>query len=184
MDSAVEEMLLVIAVVAIGLALFSFTVSYFVPKEQFSTYQQYSSNLASQTTISVGPLFVNKGVGSLVIVAYNPDYSGNFSVIAFPISSTYAASAGIITPQSLSYSVYLPNGKLAKEYNCNEIYDLNGNLLIPNQLQVYTIPANTPVTINVNGVSSGDYILIWIVYATGIYGFRVGYTFTGVPASQ
>ena len=185
-DSVIDDFILLIAVVVIGLVILGFTFSYFAPREAFSIAEQSASSLSSSSTISTGPLLISKSEGSAVIEIYNPSYNGNYSIFVFPISSTYEQDVGIITPSSTpSFTVYMPNGKLAKQINIDsQIYCVNGKILYDSPITAYSVPSNTPVTINVGGISSSSCIVvIWILYCSSGYWFRIGYTFTGVPST-
>ncbi|AZF83452.1 hypothetical protein [Saccharolobus solfataricus] len=181
-----EEFIIIIAVVLIGLVLFGFVTSYFIPHEIFSLAQQQASSISSSTTVSVGPLIFNSGSASTVIEAYNPAISGNITLIVFPEPSYLQQDVGLVTPQSPpQFSVYLSNEKLAKSFTISiPIYDVNGRIIYDSQITAYTVPFNTPVTITVNGVGGSNYILIvWVLYNSNGYWFRIGYTFRGVPST-
>ncbi|QGA68040.1 hypothetical protein [Sulfolobus sp. E11-6] len=188
-----EEFIIIVAVVLIGLVLFGFTMMYFVPHEIFSLAQQQASSISSSTTISVGPLISNSVNASTVIEVYNPALSGNVTLIVFPEPSYLQQDVGLVTPQSLpqssiylsNFSVYLSNGKLAKSLSINvPIYDVSGKIVYGSQITAYTVPFNTPVTVIVNGVNGNNYILIvWVLYNSNGYWFRIGYTFTGAPST-
>ncbi|MCH4815524.1 MAG: hypothetical protein QXY87_07340 [Saccharolobus sp.] len=185
-SEVIEEFIIIIAVVLIGLVLFGFATAYFIPHEIFSLAQQQASSISSSTTISVGPLIVSSSRASTVIEAYNPAISGNVTLIVFPEPSYLQQDVGLVTPQSPpQFSVYLSNGKLAKSFTISvPIYDVNGRITYDSQITAYTVPFNTPVTVVVNGVSGSNYILVvWVLYNSNGYWFRIAYTFTGVPST-
>ncbi|QGA55250.1 hypothetical protein GFS03_12025 [Sulfolobus sp. E5-1-F] len=181
-----EEFIIIVAVVLIGLVLFGFTMTYFLPHEIFSLAQQQASSISSSTTISVGPLISNSVNASTVIEVYNPALSGNVTLIVFPEPSYLQQDVGLVTPQSSpQFFVYSSNGKLAKSLSINiPIYDVSGKIVYGSQITAYTVPFNTPVTVVVNGVNGNNYILIvWVLYNSNGYWFRIGYTFTGAPST-
>ncbi|BCU70194.1 hypothetical protein [Stygiolobus caldivivus] len=191
-ESVVQTMIIVIAVLIIGLVVFGFTSAFLAPTEAFTIAEQQASQLASQTTISPGPLLVSSnGVGSILVEAYDPSYSGNYTVYVFLIPSYLVTSAGVVTPnlpvvKNVNFQVYLPNKLQASQITATQIYDINGNQLYQGKLSVYTIPSNTPVTIDMQGVPNGGkgyYVVIWVMFNNGLYMFRVGYAYTGVPSS-
>lgn len=181
MESAITELILIFAVVTIGLIIFYFAMAYFIPTMLFSIAEQQAQNIASQLELSVGPLIVNSNnQASLVVEAYIPSYSGNFSVIVFTIPYSEAPVVGVVTPQYGNQGVvYLLNGKNAQVTSLNKVYDINGKLFYTSQTQAYEIPANIPVTINLNLPSSNYVAVIWLLYNSNGYWFRVAYTFTG-----
>jgi len=183
--------MIIIAVVLLGLVLFGLTMTYFLPHELFSIAQQQASSLSSTSTLSVGPLLVSKNSGSAVIELYNPSVSLNISILVFAVPSYLEQDVGIIGPTSTpSFSVYLPNGQynsitaLAKTININSpIYDVGGRIIYDTPIMTYTIPVNEPVTVTVNNVNSNSILIIWILYYSNGYWFRIDYGFTGVPSS-
>ncbi|BDB99124.1 hypothetical protein [Saccharolobus caldissimus] len=184
-SSVIEEFMIIIAVVLIGLVLFGLTMTYFLPHELFSIAQQQASSLSSTSTLSVGPLLVSKNSGSAVIELYNPSVSLNVSILVFAVPSYLEQDVGIISPTSTPlFSVYLPNGQLAKTVNINSpIYDIGGRIIYDTPITIYTIPVNEPVTVTVNNVNSNSILIIWILYYSNGYWFRIDYGFTGVPSS-
>lgn len=190
-ESIVQTMIIVIAVLVIGLAIFGYTSAFLAPTEAFTIAEQQAAQIAAQTIISPGPLLVSSnGVGSVLVEAYDPSYSGNYTLYVFLIPSYLATSAGEVTPNSpvvdnVQFTVYLPNGKQASTVTATRIYDINGNELYQGNLLVYSIPANTPVTINLYNVPNkgiGYYVVIWLMIYNGLYMFRVGYAYTGLPS--
>ena len=185
-SEVVSEMILVIAVVLMGLLVFTFVETYLAPHIAFTMAQNNANNVAQSSVLSVGPLLVNSSTdtGSAVIMFNNPSMSGYVYVITFPAPSYLQPSVGILTPTSTpSFSVYLPNGTKASEVTITSpIYDVGGQTLYDSQIIAYQIPFNTPVTIKVKGVNANDILVIWVLYYTGGYWFRVSYTFTGVPS--
>jgi len=181
---AVDDFLLVIAALILGLIVFAFVTSVLIPQEAFATAQQVASSIASSSSISVGPLLVNSsGVGSAVIEFYNPSLSGNVSIFVFPAPQYLEPSVGIIGPTSTpKFWVYLPNGVQAETCTINQLYDVTGYQMADN-LTAYTVPVNTPVTVVVNGTNSNDILVVWVLYQAGGYWFRIEYTFTGVPTT-
>ncbi len=185
-SSTVEELILIVATVIIGLVIFGYVASSLIPAENFSLGQQQASSLSSSTTLSVGPLLISKGgTGSTVVEVYNPSQNGNVELLVFVEPSYLESSVGVLTPSSTpSFTVYLPNGEEANTLQITTpIYDINGKVLYkPNSLiTVYTIPFNTPVTVNVQNVNNNDIIVIWVMYNTAGYWFRISFSFTGVP---
>jgi hypothetical protein len=191
-ESVVQTMIIVIAVLVVGLAVFGYTSAFLAPTEAFTIAEQQAAQIAAQTTISPGPLLVSSnGVGSVVVEAYDPSYSGNYTLYVFLIPSYLVTSAGVVTPNSpvvdnVQFTVYLPNKIQASTVTGTQIYDINGNELYQGKLLVYSIPANTPVTIylyKVPNQGEGYYIVIWLMINNGLYMFRVGYAYTGLPSS-
>jgi hypothetical protein len=191
-ESVVQTMIIVIAVMVLGLAIFGYTSAFLAPTEAFTIAEQQAAQIAAQTTISPGPLLVSSnGVGSVVVEAYDPSYSGNYTLYVFLIPSYLVTSVGEVTPNSpvvdnVYFTVYLPNKIQASTITGTQIYDINGNELYQGKLSVYSIPANTPVTIdlyNVPNQGKGYYIVIWLMVNYGSYMFRVGYAYTGLPSS-
>ena len=191
-ESIVQTMIIVIAVMVLGLVIFGYTSAFLAPTEAFTIAEQQAAQIAAQTTISPGPLLVSSnGVGSVVVEAYDPSYSGNYTLYVFLIPSYLVTSAGVVTPNSpvvdnVNFTVYLPNKIQASIYTSTQIYDINGNELYQGKLLVYSIPANTPVTINLYNVPNqgkGYYIVIWLMINNGLYMFRVEYAYTGLPTS-
>jgi hypothetical protein len=191
-ESVVQTMIIVIAVMVLGLAIFGYTSAFLAPTEAFTIAEQQAAQIAAQTTISPGPLLVSSnGVGSVVVEAYDPSYSGNYTLYVFLIPSYLVTSVGEVTPNSpvvdnVPFTVYLPNKVQASTVTGTQIYDINGNELYQGKLSVYSIPANTPVTIdlyNVPNQGEGYYVVIWLMINNGLYMFRVGYAYTGLPSS-
>lgn len=191
-ESVVQTMIIVIAVMVVGLAIFGYTSAFLAPTEAFTIAEQQAAQIAAQTTISPGPLLVSSnGVGSVLVEGYDPSYSGNYTLYVFLIPSYLVTSAGVVTPNlpvvdNVDFTVYLPNKIQASTVTATQIYDINGNELYQGKLSVYSIPANTPVTINLYKVPNqgkGYYIVIWLMINNGLYMFRVGYAYTGLPSS-
>jgi hypothetical protein len=180
-ENVVQEIILLVAVVTLGLAVIALSITVLYPQFILSSEEQVANNLASQTTISVGPLLNNGNQASLVLEAYDPAETGNVTVLVFPEPSSFETSVGLVTPQGQpSFSVHLANGKLAEPVTLAKVYDLNGHLLIGSPIRAYTIPFNDPVTVIFSGFSKGDIAVVWVMYGQGDV-FRIGYTFTGVP---
>jgi hypothetical protein len=191
-ESVVQTMIVVIAVMVLGLAIFGYTSAFLAPTEAFTIAEQQAAQIAAQTIISPGPLLVSSdGVGSVLVEAYDPSYSGNYTLYVFLIPSYLVTSAGVVTPNSpvvdnVYFTVYLPNKVQASTVTSTRIYDLNGNELYQGKLLVYSIPANTPVTIvlyNIPNQGKGYYVVMWLMINNGLYMFRVGYAYTGLPSS-
>jgi len=191
-ESIVQTMIIVIAVLVIGLAVFGYASAFLAPTEAFTIAEQQAAQIAAQTIISPGPLLVSSdGVGSVLVEAYDPSYSGNYTLYVFLIPSYLVTSAGVVTPNSpvvdnVYFTVYLPNKVQASTVTSTRIYDLNGNELYQGKLLVYSIPANTPVTIvlyNIPNQGKGYYVVMWLMINNGLYMFRVGYAYTGLPSS-
>ncbi|MEM0278775.1 hypothetical protein [Metallosphaera sp.] len=182
MENVVQEIIMIAIIVAIGIAIITFSVSVLYPQIVLTSQAQVASNIASETTLSVGPLLTNEGSGSMVVEVYNPAEEGNVSIIAFFVPQSYETSVSLVTPQSTSsLQVYLQNGKPAESLTLNRVYDLNGRLLYDGELKAYSVPFNSTVTLSVSGYQPGDVAVIWVMYGQG-YTFRIGYTFTGVPS--
>jgi hypothetical protein len=182
-ENVVENLLILVAVVVLGLMIVGFSAAYFIPQEAFATSQQAASNIGASSTISVGPLLVSGGSGSLVVEVYNPSVTGNITLFAFPEPSYLQPSVGVLTPLNQpSFSVYMPNALPAKAVSVRGIYDLNGKLLYASSVQGYSVPFNVPVTINIQGVSGSNIVIVWVLLSSGTYNFRIGYTFTGVAS--
>jgi hypothetical protein len=181
---AVDDFLLVIAALILGIIVFAYVSEVLIPQETFAIGQQQASSIASSSSISVGPLLVNSsGVGSAVIEFYNPSLSGNVSIFVFPAPQYLEPAFGIIGPTSTpKFWVYLPNGVQAKTLTINQLYDLSGHQMA-DSLTAYTVPVNTPVTVVVNGTNSSDILVVWALYEANGYWFRIGYAFTGVPTT-
>lgn len=184
-SEALDEMIIVVAVVIIGLVIFGFSVSYLIPQISFTNAQNQASNIAQSSTISVGPLLISNNIGSAVLVFYNPSVTGNITIIAFQEPSYLQPSIGVLTPpNNPSFQVYLPNSKLAsKVLISTPIYDTSGKTLYNSQIIAYSVPFNTAVTIKINNIQQNNILVIWILYNAGGYWFRVGFTFTAVPSS-
>ena len=186
-SEAVSELILVVAVVIVGLLVLGFTTAYLLPQISFANAQSEASNIAQSSVLSVGPLLINQttDVGSAVVVYNNPSIKGYVYIVAFPAPSYMQSSVGILTPSSSpSFTVYLPNGTQAKQVLISTVYDVGGQKIYYNTSQpltAYQVPFNTPVTIKVNGVTSNDILVVWVLYNPG-YWFRVSYSFTGVPS--
>ncbi|MFP3234606.1 MAG: hypothetical protein RXR08_13430, partial [Sulfolobaceae archaeon] len=171
-ESVVQTMIIVIAVIVVGLAILGYTSAILAPTEAFTIAEQQAARIAAQTTISPGPLLVSSnGVGSVLVEVYDPSYSGNYTLCVFLIPSYLVTSAGVVTPNlpvvdNVNFTVYLPNKIQASTVTGTQIYDLNGNELYQGKLLVYSIPANTPVTINLYNVPNqgkGYYVVIWLM---------------------
>ncbi|MGC9105067.1 MAG: hypothetical protein ACP5HQ_01385 [Thermoprotei archaeon] len=184
---ALGEFFLVVAAVLLGILVISYISAVLVPQENFAMSQQRAINLASSSTIAVGPLMVDpvNRVASAVFEFYNPGVSTNLTVIVFQVNSSLVSSVGQLVPNSLpAYIVYLPSGSNASVVKIDTpIYDLSGRVLLNGTYKVYTVPANVPFTVKVYGVSSNQVLVIWFLWYTGGYWFRVSYSFTGVPPS-
>ncbi|MEM0304931.1 MAG: hypothetical protein QW685_07865, partial [Saccharolobus sp.] len=59
----------------------------------------------------------------------------------------------------------------------------SGKTLYNSQIIAYSVPFNTAVTIKINNIQQNNILVIWILYNSGGYWFRVGFTFTAVPSS-
>ncbi|BAB66103.1 hypothetical protein [Sulfurisphaera tokodaii] len=183
-NEIVSEMILIIAVVIIGLVISGFTISYLIPQVAFTNAQNQASNIAQSSSLSVGPLLISGSTGSAVVIYNNPSITGYVYVIAFAEPSYLQPSVGVVTPTSNpSFAVYLQNGKLANQITINSpIYDVSGKILYSSPITAYQVPFNTPATIVINNIQNNDILVIWIIYNSGGYWFRVSFTFTGVPS--
>ncbi|BFH72944.1 hypothetical protein SJAV_08880 [Sulfurisphaera javensis] len=185
-SEVVSEMMLIVLVIIVGTVILGFSFAYLLPQIAFSNAQNQASNLASSSSVSVGPLLLSSSgnSGSLVVELFNPAYNGTLYVYAFVTPSYEESSAGIITPTSpSSFSVYFPNGSTAPSYSVSTIYETNGKILYGSGLTVYKVTFNTPITIVVNNVNKNDIVIIWFIVNEGGYYFRIGYTYTGVPTT-
>ncbi|ABP95796.1 MULTISPECIES: hypothetical protein [Metallosphaera] len=185
-ENIVQEIILISVVVALGIAIVAFSISVLYPQIILTSEEQTASNIASQTTLSVGPLLVNSTSGSLVLEVYDPAESGNVSIVAFYVPQSFEPSISLVTPtsppSSSTFKVYSVTGALDRAEIISRIYDLNGQILYNSPLTAYSVPFNTPVTVFAKGYQQGDIIVIWVLYGQGDT-FRIGYTFTGVPSS-
>ena len=185
MDDVVEDMIVLIAVVILGLIIASFSFSYFTPKIAFANAQSDANTMASSISISTGPLIISGGQGSVLFEVYDPSYSYNYTVIAFVEPSSYSASAGLVTPSippsTNSFSVYLPSGVKAYSMPLNTVYSLSGSILLTSGTG-YTVPGNVPFTVKLPATSS-DIVIIWVIYQDGGYNFRVDFAYSGVPST-
>ncbi|AWR98386.1 hypothetical protein [Metallosphaera hakonensis] len=181
-ENVVQEIILIAVVVALGITVIAFSVSVLYPQIILTSEEQVASNVASQTTLSVGPLLTSGSNGSLVLEVYDPAETGNVSIVAFYVPQSFETSVSLVTPNSLNFKVYSTSGALAKAQTVQRVYDLNGRVLYGSPLTTYSVPFNTPVTILANGYVKGDIVVIWVLYGQGDV-FRIGYTFTGVPSS-
>ncbi|BCS94145.1 hypothetical protein [Metallosphaera javensis (ex Sakai et al. 2022)] len=185
-ENVVQEIILIAVVVALGIAIVAFSISVLYPQIILTSEEQTASNIASQTTLSVGPLINDSTSGSLVLEVYDPAESGNVSIVAFYVPQSFESSISLVTPSTppspSTFKVYSITGALNKAVNISRIYDLNGHILYASPLTAYSVPFNTPVTVLAKGYTQGDVIVIWVLYSEGDT-FRIGYTFTGVPSS-
>jgi|ECHhosMinimDraft_1075155.scaffolds.fasta_scaffold00199_8 hypothetical protein len=176
-NEVITTFIIMVAAVLIGIILFSFVSGVILPQENFTYAKDFASNLASQTTLSIGPLINN----SFVLEVYNPAYSSNFTVFVFIVPSYYIPSIGLVTPQVYTnqnpFTVILSNGKVASKTFVNKVYDVSGNSLY-SSINGYSIPSNSPVTIIVS-VQKGQVAVVWVMVQNSNYWFRIGYTYTG-----
>lgn len=180
------EMILIITVVVLGIVVAGFSFAYLTPQVAFSNAQNQASNIASSSSLSVGPLLINSSnAGSLVVMLYNPAFNGTAYVLAFTAPSYLQPSAGVYTPSSIQpFFVYWPNGSKASTVQISSpIYDTSGKILYSGQATLYKVNFNTPVTVVINNVSHNDIVIIWFIINEGGYWFRIGYTYTGVPST-
>ena len=180
------EMILITLVIVLGLAVAGFSFAFLVPQVAFSNAQNQASNIASSSSLSVGPLLINSSnAGSLVVLLYNPAFNGTAYVLAFTAPSYLQPSAGVYTPSTFQpFSVYWPNGSKASAVQISSpIYDTSGKILYSGQVTLYKVSFNTPLTIVINNVNPNDIVIIWFIVNEGGYLFRVGYTYTGVPSA-
>jgi len=181
-----SEMILVILVVVIGVAVAGFSFGYLAPQVAFSNAQNQASNIASSSSLSVGPLLINSSnAGSLVVMLYNPAFNGTACILAFTAPSYLQPSAGVYTPSSIQpFFVYWPNGTKAQTIQISSpIYETSGKIIYSGQITLYKINFNTPVTVVINNVNPNDIVIIWFIINEGGYWFRIGYTYTGVPST-
>jgi hypothetical protein len=182
----VGEFILVLAAIALGVIMIGYVAGVLIPQESFAMAQQSATNLGSSSTVSAGPLLINSTtkVGTAVFEFYNPGVSTNVTVIVFPVSSSLVSSVGQLVPDSLpQFTVYLPNGKPASKVTISSpVYDLSGRTLLRSTITAYTVPTNVPFTVQVQGISKDQVLVIWFLWNTGNNWFRVAYSFTGVPS--
>ena len=179
-----SELILITLVVVLGIAVAGFSFAFLVPQVAFSNAQNQASNIASSSSISVGPLLVNSSnAGSLVVMLYNPAFNGTAYVLVFAAPSYLEPSAGVYTPPTIQpFFVYWPNGTKSSAVQASSpIYDVSGKILYSGHVTLYKVNFNTPVTIVINNVNSNDIVIVWFIVNEGGYWFRVGYTYTGVP---
>jgi hypothetical protein len=188
MDEVVEDMIVLIAVVILGLVIASFAFSYFAPKIAFANAESLSNTMASSMSVSNGPLILgNNGEGSILVEAYNPSFTGNYTIVAFTEPSSLSSAVGLVTPSSSSltkgaFQVYLPSGKSANAVQLPEVYSLSGAVLLGQGSGYgYTVPANTPFTVDLPA-NAHDIVVIWLLYQEDGFCFRVDYTYSGVPS--
>ncbi|AWR94247.1 hypothetical protein [Acidianus brierleyi] len=183
MAFGVGEIIILAVTVIIGLVIFSFVSAFLVPQLSFTNAEQTAKNMGSDISVTAGPLFLENGKGSSIFYIYSPQYSGNFTVIAFAVPTSDIASIGTITP---SYSVstlnvFLTNGKIPLSKTFSTIYSTSGEILSTNQVG-YEVPSNEAFSVtSVTGlINSSDIIVVWIIYQSGNYYFRIYYTYSGV----
>ena len=180
-------MILIVMVIVLGVAVAGFSFAFLVPQVAFSNAQNQASNIASSSSLSVGPLLINSTTheGSLVVMLYNPAFNGTAYVLAFTAPSYLEPSAGVYVPSVFQpFSVYWPNSSKASAVQISSpIYDTSGKILYSGQATLYRVNFNTPLTIVINNVNSNDIVIIWFIVNEGGYLFRVGYTYTGVPST-
>lgn len=186
-SEVVSEMILIVVIVALGIAVAGFSFAFLAPQITFSNAQNQASNIASSSSISVGPLLINSSnAGSLVVMLYNPAYQGTAYVLAFTAPSYYQPSAGVYTPSTIQpFLVYYPDGSRAQTIQISSpIYDTSGKVLYQpsGQITLYKVTFNTPVTIIIRNVNSNNIVIIWFIMNVGGYWFRIGFTYTGVPS--
>jgi len=184
-SEVVTEMILIIAIVVVGIVITGFSFAFLAPQVAFSNAQNQASNIASSSSLSVGPLLVNSSnAGSLVVILYNPAFNGTVYVLAFASPSYLEPSAGVYTPSTLQpFEVYCPNQVKASAIQISSpIYDTSGKILYSGQVTLYKVNFNTPVTVVMNNINSNDIVIIWFIINEGGYWFRIGYTYTGVPS--
>lgn len=177
----VSEFILVIAAVIIGLVIFGFTEGYLVPQYVFTNAQQQANAISQSVFITVSPPAINSSSAAYVAYIYSPLYKGNYTIIAFYVSSSQLPTVGLANPPASSIPVYLISGsKLVKASSVNvpKIYDTNGHILAVN-VQGYSVPANQPFEIVAPKPKSGQSLVVWVVYQTSGYYFRLTYTFQG-----
>ncbi|QXJ33822.1 hypothetical protein [Saccharolobus shibatae] len=175
---AVSEFILVVATLLIGLILFGLTQALIVPQYDFTLAEQQARALGSASFISVSPPDIGSTGYNFVIYPFIPGFKGNISLFIFEEPSSLLSSIAVLTPQSSApaFSAYYPNGTGIHEVTIGPIYDTNGHEL-STSLITYTTPANTPVIIS--GTIPKNYVIvIWIIYNSGNYYFRIIYTYT------
>ncbi|AOL17218.1 hypothetical protein BFU36_11440 [Sulfolobus sp. A20] len=179
-STTVSEFIIIIAVLLIGLVAFTFTQALVVPQYAFNSALQLAKSLASTIYIDLSPPESSSNGYVFLSYIYSPSYSGNFSVIVFTVPVSELPSVSGLTPTQLSqYSITLPNdnGKPAKLVTLPAVYDLNGRQLT-GSIQAYSIPSNTTFQITIN-VQQNYAVVLWVIYNSGGYYFRIGYTYEG-----
>lgn len=173
-----SEFILVTAALVIGIALFGLTEAVFIPQYAFILAEQQARALSSATFISISPPAIGKYGYYYVVYPYIAGFKGNITIFMFEVSSTLAPSVGIVTPTSNSpvFSAYFPNGTKLSTSTIGPIYDTSGHEL-SSSLLVYEVPSNQPIIIN-GTLQSNNILVVWIIYNSDGYNFRIAYTYT------
>jgi hypothetical protein len=175
---AASEFLLVAAALVIGLVLFGFTQAFIIPQYAFTLAEQQARTLASASFISVSPPDIGTNGYSFVVYPYIPGFNGNVTVSIFEEPASLLPSIAVLTPQSSSipFTASFPNGTNITKVTVGPVYDTNGHELTES-ITGYTLPANYPFVIS-GTIPKGEILIIWVIYSTGNYYFRIAYTYT------
>jgi len=175
---AASELLLVVAALVIGLVFFGFTQAFIIPQYAFTLAEQQARTLASASFISVSPPDIGTKGYSFVVYPYIPGFNGNVTVSIFEEPASLLPSIAVLTPQSSSipFTARFPNGTNITKVTVGPVYDTNGHELTES-ITGYTLPANYPFVIN-GSIPKGEILIIWVIYSTGNYYFRIAYTYT------
>ena len=175
---AASEFILVVAALVIGLVLFGFTEAVIIPQYAFTLAEQQARTLSTATFISISPPEIGASGYSYVVYPYIPGFTGNVSVFIFEEPQSLLPSVAVLTPQSSSpsFTANYPGGKSLSEVTIGPVYDTNGHELATS-LTAYTVPANTPFIIT-GTLQPGYALIIWVIYYSGNYYFRIAYAYT------
>ncbi|MUN29525.1 hypothetical protein [Sulfuracidifex metallicus] len=184
-DLGVSEFILVIVAVILGLVIFSFASSYFIPAYSFTNAQQYAISMSNDVFVTLSPPGVSDtGQSSFLGYIYSPGYSGNFTVVPFCVPTSELPAIEILSPQdgaSPTFRITLnPSstgaGQNAKEVAISSVYDINGHLIV-NNIKGYEVPGNEPFELE-GKIGSNQALILWVIYYSGGYDFRLTYTYS------
>ncbi|AWR98144.1 hypothetical protein DFR86_11755 [Acidianus sulfidivorans JP7] len=180
-DLGVSEFILVIAAVIIGLVIFGFSEAYLVPYYSFTNAQQQAEQIENGIYVTISPPGVDGQNAVYLGYIYSPLYSGNYSVVAFCIPDSEIPSVGVATPStSTSFPIYVMKSDTfiqASSQTISTLYDITGHILAKN-IVAYSVPSDQPFEIVAN-LKSGYALVVWIIYQSSVYQFRVTYTYEG-----
>ena len=176
-EFGVSEFILVVAAVAIGITIFGFTEAYLVPNYSFTNAQQQANSISQSVFVSISPPGISTSGEAFLGYIYSPTYSGNFFIVAFCVNPNELPSLSVVTPSSEPFTIELTNGAKATEATLPRVYDTNGQILSSNVI-AYSVPSNQPFEILGNS-NSNNVLVVWIIYYSSGYYFRITYTYTG-----